>query len=228
MPSAIGEGLVATDLESDYATESPAGTAFKLNSDLRLCMPNCQLRAHEARQLWQRSHWVSRAKPGRIVLGPQRTSVGCRVVAREVDLRHFRASALISTGADIAAVSKAMGHKHSVTNDLYGNPSTRPARRWRPRRPAWCPVRTGTGRRQTMIPNKSLTSSAGNEERPRRRISDEAVDLGFAGGQGRGRTADLPIFSRTLVPTELPGQARSCYTQGGLLGGRVSSDACRV
>ena len=25
------------------------------------------------------------------------------------------------------------------------------------------------------------------------------------GGQGRGRTADLPIFSRTLVPTELPG-----------------------
>ena len=25
------------------------------------------------------------------------------------------------------------------------------------------------------------------------------------GGQGRGRTVDLPIFSRTLVPTELPG-----------------------
>ena len=25
-------------------------------------------------------------------------------------------------------------------------------------------------------------------------------------GQGRGRTADLPIFSRTLVPTELPGR----------------------
>ena len=28
------------------------------------------------------------------------------------------------------------------------------------------------------------------------------------GGQGRGRTADLPIFSRTLVPTELPGRTR--------------------
>ena len=26
------------------------------------------------------------------------------------------------------------------------------------------------------------------------------------GGQGRDRTVDLPIFSRTLVPTELPGQ----------------------
>ena len=26
-------------------------------------------------------------------------------------------------------------------------------------------------------------------------------------GQGRGRTGDLPSFSRTLVPTELPGHA---------------------
>ena len=32
--------------------------------------------------------------------------------------------------------------------------------------------------------------------------------FGPACGQGRGRTADLPIFSRSLVPTELPGQAR--------------------
>ena len=38
------------------------------------------------------------------------------------DLRHFRASALISTGADIAQVSKTIGHKNiSVTSDLYGN-----------------------------------------------------------------------------------------------------------
>ena len=27
-----------------------------------------------------------------------------------------------------------------------------------------------------------------------------------AGGQGRGRTGDLPLFRRTLVPTELPGR----------------------
>jgi hypothetical protein len=26
----------------------------------------------------------------------------------------------------------------------------------------------------------------------------------IVGGQGRGRTADLPLFRRTLVPTELP------------------------
>jgi hypothetical protein len=29
----------------------------------------------------------------------------------------------------------------------------------------------------------------------------------ISGGQGRGRTADLSIFSRSLVPTELPGRA---------------------
>ena len=31
------------------------------------------------------------------------------------------------------------------------------------------------------------------------------------GGQGRDRTVDLPIFSRTLVPTELPGRATEGY-----------------
>src|SRR5699024_8207393 len=38
-------------------------------------------------------------------------------------------------------------------------------------------------------------------------------------GQGRGRTADLPLFRRTLVPTELPGRnrgTRHAYTQSGL------------
>lgn len=30
-----------------------------------------------------------------------------------------------------------------------------------------------------------------------------------AGGQGQGRTADLPLFRRTLVPTELPDPERS-------------------
>ena len=33
-----------------------------------------------------------------------------------------------------------------------------------------------------------------------------ADSWGKCGGQGRDRTVDLPIFSRTLVPTELPGQ----------------------
>lgn len=37
-------------------------------------------------------------------------------------MRHFRASALISTGADISAVSKELGHTTiSVTSDMYGH-----------------------------------------------------------------------------------------------------------
>jgi integrase len=37
-------------------------------------------------------------------------------------MRHFRASALISTGADISAVSKELGHTTiSVTSDTYGH-----------------------------------------------------------------------------------------------------------
>src|SRR5699024_955869 len=39
------------------------------------------------------------------------------------------------------------------------------------------------------------------------------------GGQGRGRTADLPIFSRTLVPTELPGRADPLTDQRATLTG---------
>jgi integrase len=37
-------------------------------------------------------------------------------------LRHFWAAALISSGADISAVSKAMGHASiGVTSDIYGS-----------------------------------------------------------------------------------------------------------
>ena len=52
---------------------------------------------------------------------------------------------------------------------------------------------------------------------PSGRAAAQACDLGFSGGQGRGRTADLPIFSRTLVPTELPGlnAKRRAMTRGG-------------
>jgi hypothetical protein len=92
------------------------------------------------------------------------------------DLSHFRASALISTGADIAAVSKEMGHSTiSVTSDLYGQPL----------RPCW----PGSGRARrghcalattgvvTMIPSKSPTFGRINGNGPDRMISAEAGDL---------------------------------------------------
>ena len=45
--------------------------------------------------------------------------------------------------------------------------------------------------------------------RPETQTASDRIPLvrrRIAGGQGRDRTADLPIFSRTLVPTELPGR----------------------
>src|SRR6185312_8977279 len=37
---------------------------------------------------------------------------------------------------------------------------------------------------------------------------------GTCGGQGRDRTGDLPLFRRTLVPTELPGQSAGPVSRG--------------
>jgi hypothetical protein len=39
------------------------------------------------------------------------------------------------------------------------------------------------------------------------------LTCGSARGQGRGRTADLPLFRRTLVPTELPARADETLQQ---------------
>ena len=40
------------------------------------------------------------------------------------------------------------------------------------------------------------------------------------GGQGRDRTGDLPLFRRTLVPTELPGRrAPPCHAELATLTG---------
>jgi hypothetical protein len=36
-------------------------------------------------------------------------------------------------------------------------------------------------------------------------LGSSPMTCGFSGGQGRDRTGDLPLFRRTLVPTELPG-----------------------
>jgi hypothetical protein len=41
------------------------------------------------------------------------------------------------------------------------------------------------------------------------------ISLASMSGQGRGRTADLPLFRRTLVPTELPDRARGRSRKGG-------------
>ena len=57
----------------------------------------------------------------------------------------------------------------------------------------------------------------------------DAVTCGSARGQGRGRTADLPLFRRTLVPTELPARARRTIQEPGQCSRAVSREAtgCR-
>jgi integrase len=73
------------------------------------------------------------------------------------DLRHFRASALISTGADIAAVSKAMGHRTiATTSDLYGNLFDRAGREMAERAAGIVP-RQRRSHDATLIPNISPT-----------------------------------------------------------------------
>jgi hypothetical protein len=44
-------------------------------------------------------------------------------------------------------------------------------------------------------------------ERPRRDHVSGPFSLFSGGGWGRGRTGDLPLFRRTLVPTELPSRS---------------------
>lgn len=81
----------------------------------------------------------------------------------------------------------------------------RPARRRRPGR-VWSSrccrsqLAPTDGDRQTSCLRWALP-----KEMPRA-VWLRGVVAGLGGGQGRGRTADLPLFRRTLVPTELPAQ----------------------
>ncbi len=72
---------------------------------------------------------------------------------------------------------------------------------WRPKPQVNGPDEGGSGVRR----GHSADTFAGL--RPGAKMKKPLLSRGFGGcGQGRGRTADLPIFSRTLVPTELPGR----------------------
>jgi len=72
--------------------------------------------------------WMFTAEDGRPLHPDRVTKVASRLLrklgleASLHSLRHFWAAALISSGADIAAVSKAMGHASiSITSDIYGS-----------------------------------------------------------------------------------------------------------
>lgn len=72
--------------------------------------------------------WMFTREDGQLLHPDRVTKVAARLLRRHGiettlhGLRHFWAAALISSGADISAVSKAMGHASvSVTSDIYGS-----------------------------------------------------------------------------------------------------------
>lgn len=77
---------------------------------------------------YQDGGWMFTREDGQPVHPDRVTKVASRLLRRHGldatlhSLRHFWAAALISSGADISAVSKAMGHASiTVTNDIYGS-----------------------------------------------------------------------------------------------------------
>jgi integrase len=87
--------------------------------------------------------------------------------ARLHDLRHFRASALISTGADIAAVSKAMGQKTiAITSDLYGNLFDKAGREMAERPRGSCRASDTEARSPTNFQQSALKRSTTSPDDP--------------------------------------------------------------
>ena len=88
-----------------------------------------------------------------------------------------------------------------------GRPAARtpgPPRRRRAGQVSASTVRSASERfNRGSDPRAPRISAAGTDEAAGR---THGLACGFGGGQGRGRTADLPLFRRTLVPTELPGR----------------------
>ncbi len=103
-------------------------------------------------------------------------------------LRHLHATTLLLAGARPRRRGPARPRRSAVTLRVYALScaSTRQA------------SATSSPRPSTARVSKTV-SKAGQTEQPK-----AAFALLRRGGQGRGRTADLPLFRRTLVPTELP------------------------
>ncbi len=105
------------------------------------------------------------------------TKIG-RNKMRVHDLRHTYASLSRRAGADLRLLQKAMGHASiTVTAHTYAD-----------------------------LCDDELDKHCGRNRLPRRPKSDRLLNCTNPGGQGRDRTGDLPLFRRTLIPTELPGR----------------------
>ena len=128
------------------------------------------------------------------------------------DLRHTYASLSRRAGADLRLLQKAMGHASiTVTAHTYADliddellphrHRARLARRHLSR--SWQLIQFGP----ILAPFRPLPSE---DDVPPKPVYSTLSRINYRGGQGRDRTGDLPLFRRTLVPTELPGRKARC------------------
>ncbi|GAB3012246.1 hypothetical protein MBOU_49520 [Mycobacterium bourgelatii] len=115
------------------------------------------------------------------------------------DLRHTYASLARASGADLRYVQKTMGHSTptvtaNIYSDLYSDELDH--------------VAANLDRLCSTVANQV------NGQEPDKTINPKSAVTAYKqvrdGGQGRDRTADLPLFRRTLIPTELPGRKAAC------------------
>jgi integrase len=119
--------------ETSTKTEAGQGRVVYLDPDTRAALKVWRRRQLEERLLWGPAYqdqgyvfshedgqpWHPTAVSKRFARAARRYGLG---TTRLHALRHFRASALISNGADVVAVSKTLGHKNiAVTSDIYSH-----------------------------------------------------------------------------------------------------------
>jgi integrase len=118
--------------ESDAKTEAGQDRTVFIDQVVREMLTGWAATQLTEKAMWGAEYhdggWMFTREDG-LPLHPDRvTKVASRLLRRAGleatlhGLRHFWAAALISSGADISAVSKAMGHASiSVTSDIYGS-----------------------------------------------------------------------------------------------------------
>jgi hypothetical protein len=161
-------------------------------------------------------------RPDRVTVAFEGHVAGCWLpVIRLHDTRHGACSLMLAGGVPIEIVQMILGHSSpEISRRVYAHLMRKTAAeqvekasklltRHRPDRTPCeqsvsnAPVGKDAGRGRTAE-RPPCVSAGGRCSKPGERL----------GGQGRGRTADLPIFSRTLVPTELPGRGAGAVLTG--------------
>ncbi len=165
-------------------------------------------------------HWTPTHLNGPTIHSVARAGQG----AVRLRIRTFRPSvpqvAFLVSAGDLPLTSMNTGRPcrpHATQPHLLGGWAQQWAqRRPKPPVPRQC-ARADSASDLTLLPCDGRVSNLLAEPPSvgRCRPCRTAVTCGFTGGQGRGRTADLPIFSRTLVPTELPGRDMHARRPGG-------------